>query len=211
MKEDPLTMYDSLGIDRHVYEALQRGDIESVIWSMLLEQNPDPLFATVVNFMRARNDTVSRGAGEREEVPGQSDPLLAIMMNFMNAGNDAVPPGTDELGEAKGQQPSDGSPPYVVLTRFENEQLNAVRATLCHVTQMLGACSACCGEDASCLACHGRGKPGSVPSAASVHEFRAWIEPALGRMGMLVTHPAVSAATPNGIPGWRQAEEAFGS
>jgi hypothetical protein len=208
VEEDPLTMYDSLGIDRNVYEALQRGDIESMIWSMLLEQNPDPLFATVVNFMRTRNHAVSPGTGEREEASGQSDPLLAIMMNFMNAGNHAVPPGIDGQGEAKGQQAPDGSPPYVVLTRFENEQLNAIRATLCHVTRMLGACSACCGEDASCLACHGRGKPGSVPSAASAHEFRAWIEPALGRMGMLITHPAVSAAIPNRIPGRPQAEEA---
>lgn len=211
MEEDPLKIHDSLGIDRHVYEALQRGDIESMIWDMLLEQNPDPLFATLVSFMRAQNHAVSRGTGEREEVSGQSDPLLAIMMNFMNAGNHAVPPGTDGQGAAKGQHAPDGSPPYVVLTRFENEQLNAVRATLCHVTLMLGACSACCGEDASCLACHGRGKPGNVPSAASAHEFRAWIEPALGRMGMLITHPAVSAATPNRIPGRPQGEEALGS
>ena len=44
---------DSLGINGPVFEALQCGDLQTAVWSMLLEQNQDPLLATVMQFMLA--------------------------------------------------------------------------------------------------------------------------------------------------------------
>ncbi|SRR5208283_2070776 len=158
---------DSLGINGPVFEALQCGDLQTAVWSMLLEQNQDPLLATVMQFMLARNHAVPAGTAGAEQATGQ--PLARL-------------------------DSSDTDPSDTAATRSENGQVDGVHAALRHVTLMLGACPACCGEEASCPACHGNGKPGSLPSIASAHELRAWIEPALGRMGMHITNPALAAA-----------------
>jgi hypothetical protein len=160
LQEDSLGQFESLGINAHMYEALQSGDLRTVIVSMLLEQNPDPQFATLMQFMLARH------GGEISGTAGQE----AGGVN-----------GTSRYGR------SDAATPGAQKGRPD------VRATLRHVALMLGACPACCGEDASCPECRGSGKPGSAPSSASPHGLRAWLEPALGRMGMHITNPALSA------------------
>ncbi len=182
MEDDLLKKYvNSLGIDGQVYEALQRGDLQTMILSVLAEQDPDPLLATVMQFMLARDHTVSAGAAGRDEAKGQQ----------------ASHPGIDDVS---------------VLRAPENGQLDAVRATLRHVTLMLGACPACCGQEASCPECHGGGKPGSVPSAASAVDLRAWLEPLLGRMGMYITNPALPDSSPHQeAPERPQAQKVSGS
>jgi hypothetical protein len=271
VNEDPLKKSDSLGINGQALEALQRGDLESVIWTLLLEQtsdpvlatlmkfmygrdhpgpagpaglddagtqpgqNPDPLLATLMTLMQGRDHLGPAGTAGLEEAGTQaeadsdpvlttlmnlmhgqdhpglsgtagpdeartqaepgSDPLLATLMNLMHGQDHPGPAGTAGLEDAEGRRLA---PPYglpdVAVTSSENGQPDAARATLRRVALMLGACPACCGEETSCPECHGSGKPGSVPSTASAHELRAWIEPALGRMGMLITNPALSAA-----------------
>jgi hypothetical protein len=163
---DPLATYESLGIDGHVLEALQRGDLQTVILSMLLEQNSDPMLATLMQVMLGRDHTAVVGS----------------------AGQEAKPKRTSRRG------PADGAVPGI-----ENGRPDA-RATLRRVALILGACSACCGEEVSCPDCHGSGKPGSVQSIASAPALRAWLDPALGRMGMHITNPALPAASPHEDP-----------
>jgi len=163
---DPLATYESLGIDGHVLEALQRGDLQTVIVSMLLEQNSDPMLAALMQVMLGRDHTAVAGS----------------------AGQEAKPKRTSRRG------PADGAAPGI-----ENGRPDA-RTTLRRVALILGACSACCGEEVSCPDCHGSGKPGSVQSIASAPALRAWLDPALGRMGMHITNPALPAASPHEDP-----------
>ncbi len=121
-----------------------------------------------------------------------SDPLLAAVMRFMLA-EDHTPPTRGDPAVPAGGDPA---VPAGMTGQDDDGQLDAVRATLRHVTQMLGACPTCCGEEASCPECHGGGKPGSVPSIASAEELRAWIDPALGRMGMHIANQAISDTSP---------------
>ena len=63
MEEDPLKAYaDASGINGRVFEALQRGDFQSLIWGMLPqmtgmlpEMNPDSPLATVMRLILAKN------------------------------------------------------------------------------------------------------------------------------------------------------------
>jgi hypothetical protein len=166
MEEDLLKkLVNNLGINGPVNEALARGDLQTLISSMLSGQNSDPLLAIVMQFLFGQNHQ-----------------------------NHAVPSGTPS-GTADRDASHYGSSDVAVLGSSDNGQL-AAGATLRYVTRMLGACPTCCGEEASCPECHGTGKPGSVPSIASAEEFRAWIEPALGSMGMHVTNPDQSMPLP---------------
>jgi hypothetical protein len=162
LQGDLLEKYESLGINGNTYEALQRGDIRTVILSMLLEKNPDPHFATLMQFMLARDHGVVPG------IPGQETVKVTETSRY----------GRSNVGTPRAEdwRPDD-------------------QATLRHVALMLGACSACCGEDVSCPECHGSGMPGSASSIAPAHVLRAWLEPVLGRMGMHITNPALSAAS----------------
>src|SRR5208283_1415302 len=114
------------------------------------------------------NGAEAAGTTGLEEAVGQlgqdPDPRLATLMNLMHGQNHAEAAGTTGL-EAERQQAQCGLPNGAVTTSA-NGQLDAVRAALRHVALMLGACPACCGEEASCPECHGNGKPGSVPSIA---------------------------------------------
>lgn len=120
------------------------------------------------------------------------DPLLAAVMRFMLAEDPTAPAAGNPAVPAGGNPAA----PAGTTGRDDDGQLDAVRATLRHVTQMLGACPTCCGEEASCPECRGSGKPGSVPSIASAEELRAWIDPALGRVGMHITNQAISDTSP---------------
>ena len=151
--------YQSLGLNGDLHEALQRGDLQTVVLGMLLEQNPDPLLSTVMQFMLARDRPAVRGAAGHEEAK--------------------VPP------------TSRGGPADLAAPGAENGRPDA-RAALRQVALVLGACPACCGEQASCPKCRGSGGPGSIPSIASAHALRAWLAPALGRMGMHISYPALS-------------------
>jgi hypothetical protein len=120
-----------------------------------------------------------------------SDPLLATVLQFMLAQNHRVFTQTAGPDEARQHSPQRGRYGAMVSSP-DNAQLDTTLATLRHVARMLGACPACCGEEPSCPKCHGSGKPGSAPSAVSAEEFRAWIEPALGRMGMRIADLALA-------------------
>ena len=61
MNEDPLKKSDGLGINAQVYAALLRGDLETVIWTMLLGQNADPRLATLMDLMHGQNDAEAAG------------------------------------------------------------------------------------------------------------------------------------------------------
>lgn len=165
--EGPLKKHtDSLGLDSQVYEALRTGDLQALIWSMLSEEQ-------------------------------DSDPLLGTVMQFILMQSHAMSPGTRRRDEAAGPPGSPhGSSDDVVIGSSDNGQSSALRAALGHVAGMLGACSACCGEERSCPKCHGGGKPGCAPSIASAEELRAWLEPALWRMGMHITSPPLPEAAP---------------
>jgi hypothetical protein len=167
LQQDPLGQFESLGINAHMYEALQRGDLRTAIVSMLLEQNPDPQFAALMQFMLARDHGAVAGT----------------------AGQEAVGVKTTSR---------DGRPDAARLSTEDGRR--DVRATFRHIAMMLGACTACCGEDASCPDCHGSGKPGSAPSIASSLALRAWLEPLFGRMGMHITNPALPVASPHEDP-----------
>lgn len=66
---DPLATYESLGIDGHVLEALQRGDLQTVILSMLLEQNSDPMLATLMQVMLGPDHAALAGSAGQEAKP----------------------------------------------------------------------------------------------------------------------------------------------
>jgi hypothetical protein len=166
MDEDPLKAYaDASGINSRVYEALLRGDFESLIWGMLSEMNPDSPIATLARFMLPENYALFSGAAGQNEDSGQLAAVRALLSGTTGQNDD-------------------------------NGQLAAVRATLRRVAGMLGACSTCCGEEASCPECRGCGKPGSAPSTASAEELGAWLGPALDRIGMHITNQVISDDSP---------------
>lgn len=66
MEEDSLKKYvNSLGIDGRLLEALKGGDSQGLIRSVLSEVNSDPLLATVMRLMLAKNHTVPLGEQEK--------------------------------------------------------------------------------------------------------------------------------------------------
>lgn len=161
-EKDPLQKYvKCLGLDGQAYEALQHGDVQTLICNMLSQQVSDPLLAAVIQSMLTQNQGMFAEAARPDEA-------------------------NEQHAHQRGRQD------VTVISSSDDSQLATAPATLRNVAQMLGACSACCGEDRSCPKCHGRGRPGSVPSIASAGEFRAWIEPALVRMGMRITDLAVA-------------------
>jgi hypothetical protein len=118
-----------------------------------------------------------------------SDPLLAAVMQSIVAENKKTSHQTAGQG-AYAQPESSRTFDETVDNRSSDPmQVSAALETLNYVTRMLGACSICCGKVASCPECGGSGKPGKFPSIASTEEFRAWIEPALDRMGMHIADP----------------------
>lgn len=64
--------------------------------------------------------------------------------------------------------------------RLHIGQLEDFQEEMAHA---LGACVYCMGEDASCKACRGKGKPGAFEPDEAL--FRQWIAPALRRMNAL--------------------------
>jgi hypothetical protein len=150
---------NSLGLDGRACEALQRGDVQTLIWNVLSERISDPLLATVLQVMLVQNHS---------------------MVSQLTA--------QDEANRQPARQP--GRHDIAVISSPDSTQSGTALVTLRHVTRMLGACPRCCGEEMSCPECHGGGKPGSVPSIVSAEEFRAWIEPALDRMGMRIAEVA---------------------
>ena len=77
---DPLATYESLGIDGHVLEALQRGDLQTVILSMLLEQNSDPMLATLMQVMLGPDHAALAGsAGRRRSRKGHPAEVLPMV------------------------------------------------------------------------------------------------------------------------------------
>ena len=79
MEEDPLKAYaDASGINGRVFEALQRGDFQSLIWGllpqmtgMLPEMNPDSPLATVMRLILANNSMPPFGTTGQNEGNGQ--------------------------------------------------------------------------------------------------------------------------------------------
>ena len=150
---------NSLGLDAQACEALQRGDVQTLIWNMLSERISDPLLATVLQFMLVQNHSMV-----------------------------SQPAAQDEANRQHAHQP--GRHDVSVIRSPGSTQSGTALVALRNVARKLGACPTCCGEEMSCPECRGGGKPGSVPSIASAEEFRAWIEPALDRMGMRIADPA---------------------
>jgi hypothetical protein len=82
MKEDPLKGYvDASGINSRVFEALQGGDLQSLIWGllpqmtgMLPEMNPDSPLATVMRLILAKNNMAPFGTTGQNE---GNEPLAA--------------------------------------------------------------------------------------------------------------------------------------
>jgi hypothetical protein len=111
-----------------------------------------------------------------------SDPLLVAVMQLMLAGN-------KETASAEAEPELDSRSGEIDVRSRDHLPLGNALESLNYVARMLGACSTCCGQVASCTECGGNGKPGSFASIASPEEFRAWIDPALSRMGMRIADP----------------------
>ena len=79
MVEDPLKAYvDASGINGQVFEALQRGGLESLISGLLSGMNPDSPLATLMRFMfpenhamLAENYALSSGTTGQDEGNGR--------------------------------------------------------------------------------------------------------------------------------------------
>ena len=63
------------------------------------------------------------------------------------------------------------------------------------VARLVGACDACHGEDDGCLACNGRGKPGT--SVADTDALIRWISVPLHQAGLCVGRPRSTPAANN--------------
>ena len=80
MDEDPLMAdVDASGINGRVYEALQRGDFQSLIWGILSETNPDSPLATLLRFMLAENHGLSSGTAGQNDGNGQLAAVRATL------------------------------------------------------------------------------------------------------------------------------------
>ena len=86
---DPLATYESLGIDGHVLEALQRGDLQTVILSMLLEQNSDPMVATLMQVMLGQDHEVVAGQETKPKRASRRDPVGGAAPGIENGRPDA--------------------------------------------------------------------------------------------------------------------------
>ena len=70
------------------------------------------------------------------------------------------------------------------------------------VAAMVGACPRCLGDDASCLECAGKGKPGyRAPDGAALLE---WIAGPLDRLGLCVSARSQQPGEHNHVGGYRQ-------
>src|SRR5205809_967270 len=72
MEEDPLKDYvNSLGLNWQLVEALQSGDLQTLILGLLSEENSDPLLASMMQLMLAQNQAMSHGTAEQGKADGQ--------------------------------------------------------------------------------------------------------------------------------------------
>jgi hypothetical protein len=86
MKEDPLNAHvNASGIDGRVFEALQGGDLRSLIWGMLPqltgmlpEMNPDSPLATVMRLILANNSMPLFGTAGQNEGSGQLAAVVTL-------------------------------------------------------------------------------------------------------------------------------------
>jgi hypothetical protein len=169
MTDDSLKKFvDSLGVDGHVNEATLRGDLQTLILSMLSGQKANPWLDLVLLFIFGESEHSHASSSETAD---------------RNAA---------EANAAEAQDPSHRAPSDLAdLNVSDNGQL-AAGATLRHLTRMLEGCPTCRGDEASCPECHGSGKPASVPPMAKTEELWAWVEPALNYMHMHITNPGVT-------------------
>ena len=121
--------------------------------------------AAMVRAMSDPSKTVdiSQLAGGRLGGRGTGDPRMAVLLEVLRGAVSepepcSAPPGAEAMARA-------------VLT--ERDQL---RRRLTLLAAALGACDQCWGEDASCPACDGTGRPGSSPPHAEL--FDRYVRPA---------------------------------
>jgi hypothetical protein len=72
MQEDALKAYlDASSINGRVFEALQGGDLQSLIWGILSQMNPDSPLATLMRPILAENCVLPFGTTGQNEGNGQ--------------------------------------------------------------------------------------------------------------------------------------------
>lgn len=125
----------------------------------------------------------------------KADPWLDIVLLFIFGESDHSHASSSETADRKGAAAQDSShrgPSDIADLNVPDSGQLAAGATLRRMTRMLGGCSTCRGDEASCPECHGSGKPASVLPIAKTEELWAWIEPALNHMGMHITNPGLT-------------------
>jgi hypothetical protein len=151
-----------LGLSRQEAEALERGDVASVIAG---RSGSEPtLLALLALASRPEARAGTSGAGAGEPVPAhlaQAERAHAPRLD-----------GARQLDQARR------------AVRQLRRDLRSVDTIFRHLGHVFGACPACFGMSEECGRCHGHGIPGSLMPLRD--ELLIWVEPALARLGLQV-------------------------